>query len=106
MVFDPMRPRAELGEDLALTEHLRGAVVMVIGQHPGEQKHNRRIALMTMQTDMTAGCNRRAAETQVAVLYAVDFRGEVNAGEYVFADQLVVGRRKLLPQHITGREQH
>ena len=37
LVFDPMRERAELGEDLALMEYLGGAVFMVIGQRAGEQ---------------------------------------------------------------------
>jgi hypothetical protein len=67
-VFDPMRSRTEFGEDLALTEFFGGAVVMVVGQRPGEQIDDRRVALMTVQTNMTAGCNRGAAETQLAVL--------------------------------------
>src|SRR5947207_1801030 len=101
-----MRPRAELGEDLTLMEFFYGAVVVVIGQHPGEQVNDCRVALMTMQADMSAGRNRGAAETQLAVLHAVDLLGEADAGEHVLADQLVVGRRRLLPQYITGRQQH
>src|SRR5438067_8590149 len=101
-----MRPRAELGEDLTLLEFFYGAVVVVIGQNPGEQVNDCRVALMTMQADMSAGCNRGAAETQLAVLHAVNLLGEIDAGEQILGNQLVVGRRRLLPQYITGRQQH
>ena len=53
---------------------------------------------MAVQTDMTAARNHRAAKAQFASLDAVDLIGEVDRGEYVLADQLVVGWRALLSE--------
>ena len=49
-----MGARAKFGEDLAGAELLYCAVVMVIGQNPGEQVDDRRIALMAVKANMAA----------------------------------------------------
>src|ERR1700746_993665 len=54
LVFDPMGARAKFGEGLARMELLCRAVVMVIGQNPGEQVDDRRIALMAVAANMAA----------------------------------------------------
>ena len=48
---------------------------------------------------MTAWRHHRAAETQFAILNAVDLLGEVNGGEHLLADQVIVGGCGTLPQN-------
>jgi len=60
-IFDPMGARAEFGEDLAGVQFLCRSVVMVVGQNPGEQVDDRRIALMAVETDMAARRHDRSA---------------------------------------------
>src|SRR5271169_1462683 len=95
-IFNPVRSRAELGEYLAGMKLLYCPIVMVIGEDAGEQVDNGRITLMTVQTDMAAGRHDRAAETQFAILNTVDFLGEINGGEHLLADQVIVGWRGML----------
>src|SRR5580704_1712727 len=101
-VLDPMRARPVFGKDLSRVNLFRRAVIMVVGQHTGQQVDDSRIAAMAVHPDMTAGRNHRAAEAQFATLDAVDLIGEVDRGEYVLADQLVVGRRALLSEDKAG----
>jgi hypothetical protein len=105
LVFDPVRSRAEFGEYLAGTKLLCRSVVMVIGQDSGEQVDDSRIALMAVQTDMIAWRHDRTAETQFAILNAVDLLGEIDGGEHVLADQVIVGGRGMLPQNEACRQE-
>jgi hypothetical protein len=98
-ILDPVLPRPEFGEYLAGTILLCRSVVMVIGQDSGEQVDDSRIALMAVQTDMTAWRYDRTAETQFAILSAVDLLGEIDRGEHVLADQVIVGGRRMLAQN-------
>src|SRR5271170_8156774 len=98
-ILDPVRSRAEFGEYLAGTKLLCRSIVMMVGEDPGEQVDDRGIALMAVQTDMTAWRDDRTAQTQFAILNAVDLLGEVNGGQYVLADQVIVGGRGTLPQN-------
>jgi len=81
-----MRPRAEFGEDLIGLKLLNRAVVMVVGQNAGKQVDDRGIALMAVQTDVATRRDNRAAEAQFATCDAVDFFGEIDAREDIFAD--------------------
>src|SRR5271170_4914596 len=98
-ILDPVRSRAEFGEYLTGTKLLCRSIVMVIGQDPREQVDDGRIALMTVQTDVAAWRHDRTAQAQFAILNAVDLLGEVNGGQYVLADQVIVGGRGTLPQN-------
>src|SRR5271156_1134897 len=99
LVFDPVRSRAEFGEYLAGTKLLCRSIIMVIGEDPGEQVDDRGIALMAVQTDMASRQHDRTAQTQFAILNAVDLLGEIDGGEHVLADQVIVGWRRMLPQN-------
>ena len=99
LVFDPMRSRAGFGEDLAGVKLLCRSVVMVIGQIPGEQVDDGRIASMAVQSDMAARRHDRPAEAQFAICDAVDLRGEIDRGEHVLGDRSIIGWRALLPQN-------
>ena len=81
-----MRPRAGFGEDLIGLKLLRRAVVMVVGQNAGKQVDDRGVALMTVQADVATRRDERAAEAQFAISNAVDFFGEIDAREDIFAD--------------------
>jgi hypothetical protein len=88
---------------LATPKLLRRAVVVMVGEHPGQQVDDGGIALMAVQTDGAAGFDDCAAEAQLAVLQANDLLGEIDAGEDILADQLMVRQRRLLSQRIPGR---
>jgi hypothetical protein len=99
-----VRSRSKFGECLAGTKLLSRSIVMVIGEDPGEQVDDRGIALMAVQTDMAARRHDRTAQTPFAILNAVDLLGEVNGGQYVLADQVIVcgrGTRSLQPKAST-----
>src|SRR5271169_5694581 len=87
-VLDPVRSRAEFGEYLTGTKLLCRSIVMVIGQNPREQVDDSRIALMAVQTDMAARRHDRTAQTQFAILNAVDLLGEIDGREHLLADQV------------------
>lgn len=53
-ILDPVLSRAEFGEYPTGTKLLCRSIVMMIGEDPGEQVDDRGIALMAVQTDMTA----------------------------------------------------
>ena len=57
---------------------------------------------MAMQTDMAAW---RHHGTQFAILNAVDLLGEIDGGEHLLADQVIVGRRRMLPQNEACRQE-
>ena len=97
-ILDPVLSRTEFGKYPAGTNLLCRSVVMVIGQDSGEQVDDSRIALMAVQTDMTAWRHDRTAETQFAILNAVDLIGQIDGGEHVLADQMIVGRRLCCPR--------
>src|SRR5271155_1972250 len=50
-ILDPVLSRTEFGEYLAGNKLLCRSIVMVIGEDPGEQVDDRRIALMAVQTN-------------------------------------------------------
>src|SRR5262249_47042233 len=52
------------------------------------------------EPDMPAGCDRGAAEPQLAVLDTVDLRRKIDRSEHVLANQLIIRRRRLLAQRI------
>ena len=81
-----MRPRAGFGEDLIGLKLLNRAVVMVVGQNAGKQVDDRGVALMTVQANVPTRRDKRAAEAQFATREAVDFFGEIDAREDIFAD--------------------
>ena len=60
-VLNPMGTRPKLGKDLSGVKLFRRAVIMVVGQHTGQQVDDSGIVAMAVQTDMTAGRNHRAA---------------------------------------------
>ena len=104
-VFDPVHSRPEFGEYLAGTKLLCCSIVMVVGEDPGEQVDDRGIALMAVQTDMAARRHDRTAQTQFAILNAVDLLDEIDGGEHLLADQVIVGRRDMLPQNEACRQE-
>jgi hypothetical protein len=69
------------------------AVVMVIGQNPGEQVDDRRIALMAVEANMAARRYGCPAEPQFAVCDAVDLLGEIDRGEHVLGDRFIIDWR-------------
>ena len=83
-----MAARAKFGEGLAGMELLCCAVVVVIGQDPGEQVDDRRIALMAVEANMAARRYDRPAEPQFAVCDIVDLWGEIDRGEHILGDRL------------------
>jgi hypothetical protein len=70
---------------------------MVIGQNPGEQVDDRRIALMAVEANMAARRYGCPAEPQFAVCDAVDLLGEIDRGEHVLGDRFIIDWRALLP---------
>jgi hypothetical protein len=104
-VFDPVHSRPEFDEYLAGTKLLCCSIVMVVGEDPGEQVDDRGIALMAVQTDMAARRHDRTAQTQFAILNAVDLLDEIDGGEHLLADQVIVGRRGMLPQNEACRQE-
>jgi hypothetical protein len=51
-----MRSRAEFSKYLIRPNLLARSVVMVIGEDPSYHLDNRRVALVTVEPDMAAGC--------------------------------------------------
>lgn len=80
-------------------------MVVMVGQDSGEHVDDRRIALMAVQTDMAARLYDGAAETEFAVLDAIDLPGERNAGEHALVDQFVIRRGGLLSQCKSGSDE-
>src|SRR6516162_7784045 len=95
LVFDPMGAGAKFGESLAGVELLCCAVVMVIGQDPGEQVDNRRITLMAVEANVAARCYDCPAEPQFTVCDTVDLRGEIDRGEHILGDRFIIDWRAL-----------
>ena len=95
LIFHPVRARAEFSENLAWSKLLFRSIVVVIGQDPGEHINDSGIALMAVQADVAARRHDRSAEAQFAILNAVDLLGEIDGGEHVLADEIVVGWRGL-----------
>src|ERR1700747_229076 len=106
LVFDPMGARAKFGEGLAGMELLCCAVVMVIGQNPGPQVDDRRMALVAVEANLPARRYGCPAQPQLAVCDTVDLWGEIDRGEHILGDRFIIDRCALLPQNKACREQH
>jgi hypothetical protein len=97
-VFNPMRSRPKFSKYLTGPKLLRGPVIMVIGENPGEDVDDRRVAPVTVEPNMAAWRHGRATDPQLSVFYAVYFLGQIDGGEHRFFHPFIVRRRRMLTE--------
>ena len=98
VVFNPMRSRPKFSKYLTGPKLFRRPVVLVIGENPGEDVDDRRVAPVTVEPNMAAGRHSRATDPQLPVFYAVYFLGQINGGEHRFFHPFIVHRRRMLTE--------
>ena len=105
VVFNPMRSRPKFSKYLTGPKLLRRPVVLVIGENPGKDVDDRRVAPVTVEPNMAAWRHSRATDPQLSVFYAVYFLGQIDGGEHRFFHPFIVrGRRMLTERQASNKE--
>ena len=105
VVFNPMRSRPKFSKYLTGPKLFRRPVVLVIGENPGEDVDDRRVAPVTVEPNMAAWRHGRATDPQLSVFYAVYFLGQIDGGEHRFFHPFIVrGRRMLTERQASNKE--
>ena len=105
VVFNPMRSRPKFSKYLTGPKLLRRPVVLVIGENPGEDVDDRRVAPVTVEPNMAGWRHSRATDPQLSVFYAVYFLGQIDGGEHRFFHPFIVrGRRMLTERQASNKE--
>jgi hypothetical protein len=104
LVFHPVRPRTKFSEYLTRPKLLRRAIVMMVGENPGKNIDDRRVALMAVEPDMAARRYDGATDPQLTIVDAVDFLGQIDRGKYRLLNPFVIGGRGILSKGKTGEE--